>query len=113
MGSKFKKTIVSENVRSSLHGWRKKVKARHGGPASPLLPNIASVDSMVELEEQSISNTTTIQEPSSLSQSYATSDENGRRHNQDTDTAQGEVQLRDLLNWPRESHHEEIETQDE
>ncbi|KAK4402050.1 MLO-like protein 4 [Sesamum angolense] len=30
MGSKFKKTIVSENVRKSLHGWRRKVKTRHG-----------------------------------------------------------------------------------
>ncbi|KAG6397602.1 hypothetical protein SASPL_143771 [Salvia splendens] len=29
MGSKFKKTIVSANVRQSLHGWRRKVKARH------------------------------------------------------------------------------------
>ncbi|EPS66513.1 hypothetical protein M569_08264, partial [Genlisea aurea] len=31
MGSKFKKTIVSENVRRSLHGWRRKVKTRRRG----------------------------------------------------------------------------------
>ncbi|GFQ06218.1 mlo-like protein 4 [Phtheirospermum japonicum] len=28
MGSKFNKAIVSENVRKSLHGWRRKVRAR-------------------------------------------------------------------------------------
>ncbi|KAL3651848.1 hypothetical protein CASFOL_004850 [Castilleja foliolosa] len=29
MGSKFNKAIVSENVRKSLHGWRRKVKTRN------------------------------------------------------------------------------------
>ncbi|XP_009760404.1 MLO-like protein 4 [Nicotiana sylvestris] len=31
MGSRYKKTIVSENVRKSLHGWRHKVKTRLEG----------------------------------------------------------------------------------
>ncbi|KAL1536863.1 MLO-like protein 4 isoform X1 [Salvia divinorum] len=38
MGSKFKRTIVSENVRKSLHGWRRKVRTRHG--PSPTLPSL-------------------------------------------------------------------------
>uniref|UniRef100_A0A5K1GXU3 MLO-like protein n=14 Tax=Nymphaea colorata TaxID=210225 RepID=A0A5K1GXU3_9MAGN len=28
MGSKFKKALISENVRESLHGWRKRVKRK-------------------------------------------------------------------------------------
>ncbi|KAL3844996.1 hypothetical protein ACJIZ3_002399 [Penstemon smallii] len=54
MGSKFKKTIVSENVRRSLHGWRRKVKAKQDGPAFSLVtvPSTASLDSMVDEEQQ-------------------------------------------------------------
>ena len=29
MDAKFKKTVVTENVRNSLHGWKRRVKARH------------------------------------------------------------------------------------
>ncbi|XP_011087591.1 MLO-like protein 4 [Sesamum indicum] len=44
MGSKFKKTIISENVRKSLHGWRRKVKTRHGGQPFRMLTVPSSVD---------------------------------------------------------------------
>lgn len=30
MGSKYKKSIVSENVRKSLHGWIHKARTQHG-----------------------------------------------------------------------------------
>ncbi|KAK4490487.1 hypothetical protein RD792_001164 [Penstemon davidsonii] len=54
MGSKFKKTIVTENVRRSLHGWTRKVKAKQDGPAFSLVtvPSTASLDSMVDEEQQ-------------------------------------------------------------
>ncbi|XP_057784016.1 MLO-like protein 4 isoform X2 [Salvia miltiorrhiza] len=47
MGSKFKRTIVSENIRKSLHGWRRKVRTRHGpGPAALSLEEGDSTGSM-------------------------------------------------------------------
>lgn len=52
MGSKFKKTIVSENVRKSLHGWRRKVRARQDGPAFTLLTVPSSVSSNSHLGEE-------------------------------------------------------------
>ncbi|KAF5765162.1 hypothetical protein HanRHA438_Chr15g0712701 [Helianthus annuus] len=52
MGSRFKKTIVSENVRESLHTWRRRVKAKHKhDPPFTLLPTTSSnmsLDSMVD-----------------------------------------------------------------
>ncbi|WRX11154.1 Mlo-related protein - like 2 [Theobroma cacao] len=36
MGSRFKKTVVSENVRVSLSKWKKRVKEKHGSSASLL-----------------------------------------------------------------------------
>uniref|UniRef100_A0A5B6Z816 MLO-like protein n=1 Tax=Davidia involucrata TaxID=16924 RepID=A0A5B6Z816_DAVIN len=50
MGSRFKKSIVSENVRSSLHGWQRRVKARQGGPTStfPSATSTTSLDSSVD-----------------------------------------------------------------
>ncbi|XP_073289025.1 MLO-like protein 4 [Primulina huaijiensis] len=48
MGSKYKKTIVSENVRRSLHGWRRKVRAKQEPPFKLLTAttSIASVESI-------------------------------------------------------------------
>ncbi|KAM7516123.1 hypothetical protein LguiA_005706 [Lonicera macranthoides] len=48
MGSRFKKSIISENVRKSLHGWRKRVRTRHGGehPFTLLTTSTTSLDSM-------------------------------------------------------------------
>ncbi|KAJ4843309.1 hypothetical protein Tsubulata_030217 [Turnera subulata] len=47
MGSKFKKSVVSENVRKSLHGWQRRVKARQScsssTSSSPLLHGISLV----------------------------------------------------------------------
>ncbi|XP_059641140.1 MLO-like protein 4 [Cornus florida] len=37
MGSNFKKSIIAENVRRSLHGWQRRVKAKQGGPPFTLL----------------------------------------------------------------------------
>ncbi|MFS8016611.1 hypothetical protein Hanom_Chr15g01370621 [Helianthus anomalus] len=52
MGSRFKKTIVSENIRESLHTWRRRVKAKHKhDPPFTLLPTTSSnmsLDSMVD-----------------------------------------------------------------
>ncbi|KAL7143696.1 hypothetical protein ABFS83_08G209100 [Erythranthe nasuta] len=47
MGSKFKKTIVSQNVRKSLRGWRRKVRTRQDGPAFTLLTVTSSLDDSV------------------------------------------------------------------
>ncbi|GAV64850.1 Mlo domain-containing protein [Cephalotus follicularis] len=48
MGSRFKKSVVSENVRQSLSKWQRRVKARQSS-ASPLLkPSTASSDSVVD-----------------------------------------------------------------
>ncbi|KAG9129914.1 hypothetical protein Leryth_006997 [Lithospermum erythrorhizon] len=54
MGSKFKKSIMSENVRKSLHGWRNKVKTKRGDiPYSNMPTSISttSLDSMVDETE--------------------------------------------------------------
>ncbi|KAI3502830.1 hypothetical protein L1887_31173 [Cichorium endivia] len=52
MGSRFKKTIVSENVRESLHMWRRRVKAKHRHDSTfnllPLTSSTMSLDSMVD-----------------------------------------------------------------
>ncbi|KAK1423561.1 hypothetical protein QVD17_18865 [Tagetes erecta] len=52
MGSQFKKTIVSENIRESLHTWRRRVKAKHKhDPTFTLLPTTSStmsLESMVD-----------------------------------------------------------------
>lgn len=58
MGSKFKKSIVSENVRKSLKGWRKKVKTKRGGAPYSTIPNsisTTSLDSLVD-ETHSVNN---------------------------------------------------------
>ncbi|KZV53830.1 MLO-like protein 4 [Dorcoceras hygrometricum] len=48
MGSKYKKTIVSENVRRSLHGWRRKARAKQEASFKLLTAttSIASVESI-------------------------------------------------------------------
>uniref|UniRef100_A0A3Q7FU55 MLO-like protein n=1 Tax=Solanum lycopersicum TaxID=4081 RepID=A0A3Q7FU55_SOLLC len=62
MGSRYKKTIVSENVRTSLHGWRHKVKTRlEGSVVSPeTLLATTSLDSMAEDEVDQIHSVATI-----------------------------------------------------
>ncbi|KAL8476504.1 hypothetical protein ACS0TY_028978 [Phlomoides rotata] len=57
MGSKFKKTIVSENVRKSLHGWRRKVKTRHG-PASTERSSLESTAEDGDEEKEKVSGST-------------------------------------------------------
>ncbi|PON89352.1 Mlo-related protein [Trema orientale] len=50
MGSRFKKTVISDNVRKSLHGWHRRVKAKHASHATtPLLSagTTSSSDSVV------------------------------------------------------------------
>ncbi|KVI02903.1 Mlo-related protein [Cynara cardunculus var. scolymus] len=58
MGSRFKKTIVSENVRESLHTWRRRVKAKHQHDSTfTLLPTTSStmsLDSMVDDDQDEI-----------------------------------------------------------
>ncbi|KAL7223807.1 hypothetical protein ACSBR1_025288 [Camellia fascicularis] len=46
MGSKFKKSIVSESVRRSLHGWQRRVKLRHVGPSFALSKEKKSTTSL-------------------------------------------------------------------
>nr|KAJ0218564.1 hypothetical protein LSAT_V11C300129680 [Lactuca sativa] len=52
MGSQFKKTIVSENVRESLHTWRRRVKEKHRHDSTfallPATSSTMSLDSMVD-----------------------------------------------------------------
>ncbi|KAB5556770.1 hypothetical protein DKX38_007679 [Salix brachista] len=45
MGAKFKKTVVSENVRKSLHGWQRRVKAKQSS-STPNLPALPSTSSL-------------------------------------------------------------------
>ncbi|XP_042026028.1 MLO-like protein 4 isoform X1 [Salvia splendens] len=68
MGSKFKRTIVSENVRKSLHGWRRKVRTRHG--PSPTLPSL-------EEGKDTGNSTGSIEGSSSMAGRSLASDENG------------------------------------
>ncbi|XP_071703218.1 MLO-like protein 4 [Rutidosis leptorrhynchoides] len=55
MGSRFKKTIVSENVRESLHTWRRRVKAKHGHNRDfsllPMTSSTMSLDSLVDHDD--------------------------------------------------------------
>lgn len=62
MGSRYKKTIVSENVRTSLHGWRHKVKTRlEGSVVSPeTLLTATSFDSVEEDEADEIHTIATV-----------------------------------------------------
>lgn len=50
MGSRFKKTVISENVRRSLHGWQRRAKTKQHGSSTPLLTemSVASLDSLVD-----------------------------------------------------------------
>lgn len=47
MGSKVKKSLVSENVRNSLHQWKRRVKARPGVSSSVALVGATSLSSSV------------------------------------------------------------------
>lgn len=49
MGSKFKKSVISESVRASLHGWQRRAKAKHSS-STPLL-SVASVTSLDSLAD--------------------------------------------------------------
>lgn len=55
MGAKFKKTVVSENVRKSLHGWQRRVKAKQSSSTSNLLalPSTTSLGSSMTDSELS------------------------------------------------------------
>lgn len=64
MGSKFKKTIISENVRRSLHGWQTKVKTRQESPGFALL-TATSTSSLASLDEEQTINETIYTEESS------------------------------------------------
>lgn len=56
MGSRYKKTIVSESVRTSLHGWRHKVKTRLESSVLPPETSLAttSLDSGEEEDADQI-----------------------------------------------------------
>ncbi|XP_047310977.1 MLO-like protein 4 [Impatiens glandulifera] len=68
MGSRFKKTIISENVRKSLHGWRGRVKARHPTGSPPFVQlhattSITSLESMTtdhEINEETNSSSSKV-----------------------------------------------------
>ncbi|KAF8035449.1 hypothetical protein BT93_C1467 [Corymbia citriodora subsp. variegata] len=49
MGSKFKKSVISESVRTSLHGWHRRAKAKRSS-STPLLSmaSVTSLDSMAD-----------------------------------------------------------------
>jgi mlo protein len=48
MGSRFRKSVISENVRISLSRWQRRVKARNSSPNVALLgATTTSLDSMV------------------------------------------------------------------
>jgi mlo protein len=51
MGSKFKKSLVSENVRESLHSWCKRVKdrSRHGNLTTR---SVCSLDTTYETDHE-------------------------------------------------------------
>lgn len=70
MGSKYKKTIVSQQVRQSLHGWRRKVRTRHG-PGST--PSTSTVDS--KGKEDGSNATTSTEGSSTILQRSLASDE--------------------------------------
>ncbi|CAK7334225.1 unnamed protein product [Dovyalis caffra] len=46
MGGKFKKTVVSENVRKSLHGWQRRVKAKK----SSSTPNLLALPATISMD---------------------------------------------------------------
>lgn len=46
MGAKFKKTVVSENVRKSLHGWQRRVKAKQSSSTNSNLLALPSTTSL-------------------------------------------------------------------
>lgn len=51
MGSRFKKSVVSEDVRNSLHGWKRRVKARQSTSSTAithLVRTSTSSDSIVD-----------------------------------------------------------------
>ncbi|CAA2958876.1 MLO 4 [Olea europaea subsp. europaea] len=64
MGSKFKKTIISENVRRSLRGWQRKAKNRQAGPAFTLLTSTSTTSLASADEEQAIHETVCTEESS-------------------------------------------------
>ncbi|KAI6671515.1 hypothetical protein NL676_006400 [Syzygium grande] len=49
MGSKFKKSVIPESVRTSLHGWRRRAKAKQGS-STPLhsVTSVTSLDSLAD-----------------------------------------------------------------
>lgn len=78
MGSKYKKTIVSENVRRSLHGWRRKVRAKQEPPFKLLTAttSIASVESIEGgYEEPYCGHSTKKFQPAEISQCLPTLEE--------------------------------------
>lgn len=56
MGSRFKKTVISENVRRSLHGWHRRAKTKQHGSSTPLLNemSVASLDSLGDDDDAEI-----------------------------------------------------------
>ncbi|XP_062102705.1 MLO-like protein 4 [Humulus lupulus] len=57
MGSRFKKTVISDNVRKSLLGWRRRVKARHTmsqTSTTPLIPSEAATSSSDSVMTESV-----------------------------------------------------------
>ncbi|KAI3451424.1 hypothetical protein Pfo_008089 [Paulownia fortunei] len=109
MGSKFKKTIISANVRKSLHGWRRKVRTRQDGPAFTLLTVPSSLDSMVDGGEKNFENITGSMEGCSTrfegSQQNEMSSFDGKLQDLECSAPQDEN--------PDESYDDEIKTSDD
>ncbi|KAK9670630.1 hypothetical protein RND81_13G214100 [Saponaria officinalis] len=51
MGSKFKRTVVAEGVRKSLHGWQKRVNAKRKGSANSRLSSSSSMPLIQNYED--------------------------------------------------------------
>ncbi|KAF4364719.1 hypothetical protein G4B88_006920 [Cannabis sativa] len=54
MGSRFKKTVITDSVRKSLMGWQRRVKAKHSQSTTPLLVSDAATSSSESLMTESI-----------------------------------------------------------
>ncbi|EXC35341.1 MLO-like protein 4 [Morus notabilis] len=55
MGSRFKRTVISEGVRRSLSGWKRRVKARHSTPhTTPLLSSTPTTTTTTTTSSDSV-----------------------------------------------------------
>ncbi|KAL1569762.1 MLO-like protein 4 [Salvia divinorum] len=88
MGSKFKRTIVSANVRQSLYGWRRKARSRHGPAPCPSQSSLKDANN----------STGSIEPSSSMPEHSLDSDQNGSlRHARENEVPTSNEELHDLV----------------